>query len=556
MLKLFLFIKNDWRVLLNLRRDTGNQSLFKAAVIGIFAAGLLAGLFVMFLDAFRFLSTLGGIGVMIIQHLFGFFFFGLGAMLILSNIVTAYALYFRSSDTAFLMVRPLPRGTVALHKFLESAMLSSWAFFIIMIPFMAAFAWHQKLPLAFALWTILFSVPFVGLCSGFGVIIVMLAARFLPRLKPWAWLALGAAAFLAFYFLGPGAGRDTGEEDASFLLAGLVPGIRFTACPLWPSWWVSEGIMALVRERWDRGALLFGVLASSLLMVSLAVEWAGEKFYYRAWQKVMAAAWRRGISRAGELGFAGLLTRLLPSECRAVILKDIRTFLRDPVQVIQGLLFFGLLGIYFFNLRNLHYNLVTPVWRNLISFLNVFSLATIMCSFCSRFIFPQVSLEGHAFWLIGLSPTGMARVLKYKFALAVAVMLLVSGTLLTVSAVMLDVSRYVLAVNVLMAVALSFGLCGLALGLGAVFMNLKQTNPVAIISGFGGTFNLVLSLAYIILAIIPFGFISHEHLSGHMSRGVYIYGILASVAWLAAVTAAATFLPMLAGKRSLVAREY
>ncbi|MFA7159232.1 MAG: hypothetical protein WC299_07995, partial [Kiritimatiellia bacterium] len=313
---------------------------------------------------------------------------------------------------------------------------------------------------------------------------------------------------------------------------------------------------ALVRERWDRGALLFGVLASSLLVVSLAVEWAGEKFYYRAWQKVMAAAWRRGISRAGDLGFAGLLARLLPSECRAVILKDIRTFLRDPVQVIQGLLFFGLLGIYFFNLRNLHYNLVTPVWRNLISFLNVFSLATIMCSFCSRFIFPQVSLEGHAFWLIGLSPTGMARVLKYKFALAVAVMLLVSGTLLTVSALMLDVSHYVLAVNVLMAVALSFGLCGLALGLGAVFMNLKQTNPVAIISGFGGTFNLVLSLAYIILAIIPFGFISHEYLSGHMSRGVYIYGILASVAWLAAVTVAATFLPMLAGKRSLLAREY
>ena len=556
MSELLIFLKNDWRTFINRRHEARNQSVFKAVIVGFFATGMLLGLFFLFLDAFRFLSTLGGIGVMIIQHLFGFFFFGLGLMLILSNIITAYALYFRSSDLPFLMVQPVSRGTTAVHKLFESALLSSWAFFFIMLPFMAAFAWHQNLPLIFAFWTVLFSIPFVGLCSGFGVIIVVVAVRFMPRLKGWVWFVLVALCFAGYVYYGGlplAAGKS---DDASFLLTGLVPGIRFTSFPLWPSWWVSEGIMALIRGSWDRGALLFCVLLANFLLVGVIVEFIGNKFFYRAWERVVSAGRRVGISRADSSGLAYLLARILPAECRAVVLKDVRTFLRDPVQVIQGLLFFGLLAIYFFNLRNFHYNLVTPVWRNLISFLNVFSLSTIMCSFCSRFIFPQISLEGHSFWIIGLSPTGMSRVLKYKFALAVSTMLLISGALMTVSAIMLEVDNYILLINIIVAVAVSFGLCGLALGLGAVFMDLKQTNPVAIISGFGGTFNLVISLVYIMAVIVPFGFISHEYITGNISRSLFLTGIVFACAWLAVITIIATIVPMVAGRRSLLAHEY
>ncbi len=553
---LLIFLKKDCRAFFNLRYGARDQSIFKAVFIGLFAAALLTGLFFLFLEAFRSLRTLGGIGVMIVQHLFGFFFFGLGIMLVISNVITAYAVYFRSSDVPFLFVQPVSRGTIALHKHLESALLSSWAFFFIMIPFMAAFAWHQKLPLIFAFWTVIFSIPFVVLCSGIGVIVAIVAVRFMPRLRGWAWLgliALGIAAF-GYYGVSPRAGGKV--DDASFLLASLVPGIKFSSLPLWPSWWVSEGIMALVRARWDRGIMLFGVLLANLMFVGVLVEYIGDRLFYRAWERVASAGENSAISRATSSALAAFLGAFLPAECRAIILKDIRSFLRDPVQVIQGLIFFGLLAIYFFNLRNFHYNLSSPVWRNLIAFLNLFSLSIIMSSFCSRFIFPQISLEGHAFWIIGLSPTGMSRVLKYKFALAVSTMLLISVTLIGVSATMLEVGRYVLLINIAVAVAVSFGLCGLALGLGALFIDLKKTNPVAIISGFGGTFNLVLSLLYIMAAIIPFGFICHEQITGNISRPMFLKGIMIAGAWLAVITVLTTFVPMLAGRRSLMAREY
>jgi len=553
---LLIFLKNDGRMFFNLRYGAREQSVFKAVVVGFFAAAMLLGLFFIFLDAFRFLSTLGGIGVLIIQHLFGFFFFGLGIMLILSNIITAYAVYFRSSDVPFLLLQPVSRGTIAVHKHFESALLSSWAFFFIMVPFMAAFASHQKLPLIFAFWTVLFSIPFVGLCSGIGVILVIVAVRFMPRLRGRAWLGLIALFIAAFGYYGVPLGSGNQPDDASFLLSGLVPGIKFASLPLWPSWWVSEGIMAFVRERWDRGTLLFCVLLANLLFMGVVVEFIGDRLFYRAWERAVSAGESALIGRASSSALLAFLAGFLPSECRAIILKDIRTFLRDPVQVIQGLIFFGLLAIYFFNLRNLHYNLLTPVWRNLIAFLNLFSLATIMCSFCSRFIFPQISLEGHAFWIIGLSPTGMSRVLKYKFALAVSIMLLISATLMGVSAIMLEVKNYVLLINIMAAVAVSFGLCGLALGLGAVFMDLKQANPVAIISGFGGTFNLVMSLIYIMAAIVPFGFICHGHIIGNISRPLFVSGMIAVSLWLAIITALTTALPLIAGRRSIMSREY
>jgi ABC-2 type transport system permease protein len=229
---------------------------------------------------------------------------------------------------------------------------------------------------------------------------------------------------------------------------------------------------------------------------------------------------------------------------------------RDPVQIIQGLLFFGLLGIYFFNLRNLHYHLLEPVWRNLIAFLNLFSLAAIMCSFCSRFVFPQISLEGHAFWIIGLSPAGMGRVLKIKFMLAVFMMLIISGALMTISSLMLSAPPHVVLITFMTAAAASFALCGLALGLGALYMDLEHTNPVAIISGFGGTFNLVLSLAYIIAAVFPFGLISHEYVAGHISRAWFMAGLSAAGGWLVLLTALTAALPLSAGYRRLVSREY
>ena len=47
---------------------------------------------------------------------------------------------------------------------------------------------------------------------------------------------------------------------------------------------------------------------------------------------------------------------------------------------------------------------------------------------------------------------------------------------------------------------------GLAIGLGVLYPNFKEDNPSKIVSGFGGTFCLVLSFLYILVSVVALGF--------------------------------------------------
>ena len=53
---------------------------------------------------------------------------------------------------------------------------------------------------------------------------------------------------------------------------------------------------------------------------------------------------------------------------------------------------------------------------------------------------------------------------------------------------------------------MTFALNGLAVGVGVLYPNLKEPNPSKIVSGFGGTFCLVLSFLYILAAIVALAF--------------------------------------------------
>ncbi len=539
--------------MMNLKRLAREQSRFKIAFITTFAVGLLGGLGILFFEGFRFLSALGGIGLMIVRHLFTIFFFGLGLMLVISNIITAYTTLFRSDEIPSLMLRPVSHGQLVLHKLLETTLLSSWAFFFIIIPFIGAYALHEKLSPVFVVWTFLFSIPFVVLCAMAGMLIALPAVRWLPHIRPGAWIAIGLLAFA--WFLVSARGARGVDDEVSFIMARLVPGMRIASYPLLPSWWVSEGIMASSRGAFGRTALLMGVLISNVLFFGMLTERVGNALFYPAWQRVLAAR-RRSRLPTKPLSWPGRHIPLIPPDAAAIVLKDLRSLLRDPVQWTQGLIFFGLLGLYFFNLRNLQYHMLTPVWRNLIAFLNVFSLSAVMCSFCSRFVYPQLSLEGHGFWILGLSPTGMGRVLLIKFGGALAGMIAISVTLTSVSMLMLGAGRSVLFSSLLLSVAMSFALSGLATGLGAVFLDLKQRNPAAIISGFGGTLNLALSLAFMTLAILPFGALFHAYYSGHIGAAMLHKGLLPALGWLLLITAIATIAPLAAGRKSLIGRDY
>jgi ABC-2 type transport system permease protein len=310
----------------------------------------------------------------------------------------------------------------------------------------------------------------------------------------------------------------------------------------------------MTRGAWGRGALLWALLLLSTMVCLMAVEAAGRRCFHEAWERLDAMPHRERARRG--YGWGSRLLRWLPPPARAVVTKDVVLFLRDPVQWSQAVIFFGILAVYFLNLRNLQYHLLPARWQNLIVFLNVFSVCAVMCSFGSRFIYPQLSLDGQSFWMLGRSPMSMGQILMTKFWTSAVSMVAVSTALMYVSVSMLAVSPQVCGAALALAVVMSLAISGLSTGLGAVYLNLRHQNPAAILSSFGATLNLVLCLVVMFVAITPVGVVVHSAETGTLPTGRYTTALLTALGWAALVSLLAGSIPLLIGRRSLVRRDY
>ena len=194
------------------------------------------------------------------------------------------------------------------------------------------------------------------------------------------------------------------------------------------------------------------------------------------------------------------------------MLKDVRVFWRDTAQWGQSLILFGILGVYILYLPFFTEQFAALGGRfgqsfffKLVSFLNLAACALNLTTLTTRFVYPQFSLEGKRLWIVGLSPLGLVRVVKVKFLLATGISMLISVPLIWLSSARLDLPAdqqlFFCGAIAIMTLALN----GLAVGMGVMYPNLKEDNPSKIVSGFGGTFCLVVSFIYIGISVILLG---------------------------------------------------
>ena len=191
----------------------------------------------------------------------------------------------------------------------------------------------------------------------------------------------------------------------------------------------------------------------------------------------------------------------LPVPVRVLIVKDVRTFCRDPVQFLQLLIFTGLVGFYITATSRMNFYTDSTYWRNMASFLNLTVMALFLTVFASRFIFPQLSLEGQKMWILGLCPIRRDTILWSKFCFSSAGAVLLTTTLTLLGILLLHPDSLLIALQFVMIPILCCGVSGIAVGLGARFIDSKQTDPSRIASSLAGTLNLVVCLFFIFSVI-------------------------------------------------------
>ncbi len=546
----------------------GQGGFFKFAVVMIFGVGLVASLFYAISRAFVFLRAYPDFQAQLAGYLFSIYFMTMLLMLTFSNAIISFGALFRSRETQMLLSLPLPHHTIFCYKTGESLLFSSWAFLVLGGPLTVAYglyggpgrmAWTFY-PAAFGT-----MLPFVFIPASVGSLLGMLLTRYFPRNRGKVlglFFALLAAAAVAF-FVKSGLSRYRGAVDIDEqFVSEIFDTLSFSQSVWFPSWWVSEGTIAAAEQNWPAFAFHGGLLASTALFLWMLSDFAAEKLYASSYSRAMGTPSRRIYRPGGPLDWIGRkLGRWAPFTARMVV-KDVRTFLRDPVQWSQVVIFFGLLFIYVANLKNLGYQRLvldqlgaSERWANFVAFTNLAAAGLTLATLTTRFVFPLISVEGRRFWILGLLPVSRSRILwgKYVFALLGAFLLLVP--LVALSSRMLGSAPKMAWMHVVTALAMCLGLPGIAVGMGALFPNFNEETPSKIVSGFGGTLCLILSVGFVGTMVGGMAFLC-RHADrpadgGGSLQHPLLIGALAATG-LAIVTAV---LPMALGARALEKAE-
>jgi len=493
--------------------DLRKKSRLMLVVLGGFCLGYLAAGYYLFYSGLVFLHRFPLVGSLLTQRLlyliFGFFF----AMLVFSNAIIGYASLFKNRETNFLLSLPIPARDVYLWKLLESLVFASWALLFLSAPMMVAWGRAGQVHGPFYAEVFVAFLPFVIIPAQIGSWGILLLVRVLSMRWAKRLLIAVAAAVLLWLLL---AVRPVTEAQATrstqvLSFESLLRHTHLSLSPALPSSWMAQSVLAWSDGLFRKGGFFFLVLLSSALMgLLLSYEVAGQAFYgswsasissrAERFQRRSLRAQRKTDRRPVLETLAGFLP-FISRPVRALTVKDARLFSRDPTQWTQFLIFFGLLCIYVLNLRNVSADYQSPYWEALVSHLNLAASMLTLSTLTTRFVFPQFSLEGRRLWIIGLSPVGMRKVLLQKFTFSCLGAASVTVSLMTASSMMLGLPGARIAFFDLAIALPTAALCGLAVGLGALFPNLKEDNPSKIVSGFGGTLCLVISFVYIVVYV-------------------------------------------------------
>jgi ABC-2 type transport system permease protein len=139
--------------------------------------------------------------------------------------------------------------------------------------------------------------------------------------------------------------------------------------------------------------------------------------------------------------------------------------------------------------------------KNVYAFVNLAMAAFVLSAISVRFVFPSVSAEGHAFWVIRAAPVSMRAFLWSKFWTGLIPVLVLAEALTIVSNQFLGAAPVLRVVSAVAIFLMCFALVGMATGMGAMFPRFGAENLTQVAGSYGGIAFMVLAVLFILLEI-------------------------------------------------------
>jgi len=477
-------------------------------VLGILGLCFLSLLFVLSCRILVSFQSVELIGDFLARKLLSMVLLTLFSLLVFSHVISGLSNLYLSNDLCFCHATPVSIQELFAARALHSVLDSSWMLLVFGLPVFMAYAYVYRPGPSFYFSLIHLNLAMVFIAGGIGILIVMALVSVFPANRTrdivvLVSLLMGIALYVVFRVIKP---ERLMDPDAFFSISAYLSALKGTDSPYLPTRWISEALWGSLGHQTENSLVFNSALAWSTAGAAAVfnVRAAGS-LYFDGFSKSQEAKKRRGEKGIVMRCVDQLLPRLFGREMGAIMGKDIRAFFRDNTQWSQLLLLGGLVVVYLYNFTALPFDM-SPIrldfLQNELAFLNMGLAGFVVSAISARFVFPAVSAEGRAYWIIRTSPLPVKRLLWGKYLFFMLPMIVLAEVLVVFTNMLLEVSLFIMFLSVLTMLFVVPGIVSLGIGFGARYPDFGSENIAKVATGFGGLVFMTISALFVAAVIL------------------------------------------------------
>ena len=539
----------------------GVQGKKRVWIMGGLGLAFCGGMFAASSRVLVYFQSVEMIGDILARQLLSMVLLTFFSMLIFSSIITALSNLYLSKDLELCHSMPVSVEELFISRSLYTFVDSSWMVIIFALPVFLAYAYVYRPGPNFYFSLIHMNAAMAIIASCIGILMTMVLVHIFPaqRTKDIILLlsiVMIVALYLLFRFLRP---ERLVNPEAFFSVAQYVSALKAPDSPYLPTHWITETLWADLNATEGRSHL-FEVLLTWTTAASVAVIniWTARFIYFDGFSKSQEAKKRRAVGKTLLDLLIMSVSKPFGRDLSEIISKDIRVFFRDNTQWSQLLLLAALIVVYLYNFSVLPLD-KSPIrldfLQNQLAFLNMGLAGFVLSAVCARFVYPAVSAEGEAYWIIRSSPLKLGRYLWGKYLFFIFPILLLAEVLIVATNYLLDVTRFMMILSSVTIGFMVLGIVALGIGLGASYPKFKHENVGQVSTGFGGFLYMMISSLFIGLIIIleagPVYVLFMSQVRGSVITSLQWLFIVSSFSAVILIICVAIIRPMKAGLKAL-----
>lgn len=498
--KLILFLRFDAK--LNLRE------FLKIIGSSIIYIGFAIGTFFFTKYLIWFLLAQIKIGLFLLHEFISMVLFIFFLSVNIGNIIVSYSTLYKSSEISFLITRPVEPIKIFFIKFMDNFFYSSSTLILILLSVLSGYAIYFKMNILSLIIFLFFNfIPFIFSAGCLGVIILLLVMKLAIKynLRKLIITLSTSYIFLVYLFFKiqspiklvnlimqyyPLQNRDK-------YFAEIIPAIL----KYLPNHWLSESAYWLIQKNISEAIPLFInqlLLSTGLFVVALLL---GKKWYHETLFKNIKFRGENFLIKNFQKKFFNFSNEsFLFPQSESIIKKDFWIFVREPSQLIHFSLLLLLIIIFIISIGGIQYIGFGNYYLQTIIYLSVILFNLLFISTLSlRFVFPIISLEGQSFWKLRSSPLTNKFIINKKIFPWGIIIFCIAQSLNFFSnykfgMVITIITTLITAFSTLAIFSINFGMGGL-------FVNYKEKNPIRLASSRGASLSFLLNVLFMLLVI-------------------------------------------------------